>query len=207
MARAVRKRRMVDTWKTKKWYNIIAPKMFDEARIGETLANSPDSLIGRTVDVSMKDITGNFTKQHIRLKLGIVDVRGNNAYTIFKGQRLSREYLRSQIRRKSTKVEGIADAVTKDNHKVRVKIIALGFGRAQTSQETRIREILVNMIKDSARERTLDQFILDSVSGKIPSGIYKATNKIYSLKRVEIRKIKYLSEVAAESRKKKAQAA
>ncbi len=195
MARAVRKRRMVDTWKTKKWYNILAPKMFEEVKIGETLANSPENLIGRVIEVTMKDITGDFTKQHIKLKFQIVDVRGENAYTVFKGQRLSREYLRSQIRRKNTKVEGILDVVTKDNHKIRVKVIALGYGRAQTSQEKKIRALLVDMVKNFAQEKTLDEFVQDSVNGKIPSEIYRSANKIYPLKRVEIRKIKYLSEV------------
>lgn len=207
MARAVRKRRMVDTWKAKKWYNILAPKMFEESKVGEALASSPESLRGRSVEVSMRDITGDFTKQYIMLKLQVDDVRGTNAYTVFRGQRLTREYLRSQIRRKSTKVEGIADAVTKDGHKIRVKIIALGFGRAQTSKEKRIRELLVNMVKENAKERTLDQFVLDSVSGKIPSAIYRQAKKIYSLKRVEIRKIKYLSPAIPGQEKEEAVAA
>ncbi len=49
MARSVRKRRMVDTWKTKKWYNVLAPKMFEEVKIGETIVSSPEDLIGRTL--------------------------------------------------------------------------------------------------------------------------------------------------------------
>ncbi len=193
MARVSRKRRMVDTWKAKKWYNILAPKMFDEVRIGETLADSPEKLIGRTIEVTMKDLTGDFTKQHIKLKFQIVEVRGENAYTVFKGQRLSREYLRSQIRRKSTKIEGIQDVVTKDGHKIRVKVIAIGYGRAQTSQERKVRAKLVEMVKQFAEEKTLDEFVLDCVNGKIPAEMYKTANKIYPLKRVDIRKIKYLS--------------
>ncbi len=195
MARSVRKRRMVDTWKTKKWYNVLAPKMFEEVKIGETIVSSPEDLIGRTIEVSMKDIAGDFTRQHIKLKFQIVDVRGENAHTIFRGQRLSREYLRSQIRRKNTKVEGIVDVITKDSHKIRVKVIALGYGRAQTSQEKRIRALLMDMVKAFAQDKSLDGFVRDSVNGKIPSEIYRSANKVYPLKRVEIRKIKYISAV------------
>ncbi len=143
----------------------------------------------------MKDIAGDFTRQHIKLKFQIIDVRGENAYTIFRGQRLSREYLRSQIRRKNTKVEGIVDVITKDSHKIRIKVISLGYGRAQTSQEKRIRALLMDMAKAFAQDKSLDQFVRDSVNGKIPSEIYRSANKIYPLKRVEIRKIKYISTV------------
>ncbi|WP_456475715.1 30S ribosomal protein S3ae [Candidatus Pyrohabitans sp.] len=192
MARVAVKRRKIDTWKTKKWYNILAPKIFGGVKIGETLASNPEQLIGRVIEATMKDITGDFTKQHIKLRFKITEVRGNNAYTRFEGQRLSREYMRSQIRRKSTRVEGIVDAITKDGHKLRIRVIALAFGRAQTSQECAIRRILVDMVKTAAEEREFDSFVQEVVSGKIAASMYRAASKIYPLKRVEVRKIKVL---------------
>ncbi|RLG58159.1 MAG: 30S ribosomal protein S3ae, partial [Candidatus Hydrothermarchaeota archaeon] len=120
MARA-RAKRKVDTWKTKKWYDIYAPKMFGEIKIGETVASNPENLIGRVIEVTLKDITGEFTKQHIKLKFQIHEVKGDKAYTKLKGHELSREYMRSQIRRKTTRVEGIVDVVTKDGQKLRVR--------------------------------------------------------------------------------------
>ncbi|WP_457554413.1 30S ribosomal protein S3ae [Candidatus Pyrohabitans sp.] len=191
MARAI-KRRRIDTWKTKRWYDILAPKMFGEVKVGETIASSPEQLIGRVIETTMKEISGDFTKQHIKLRFQIVDVRGSNAYTRFKGQSLSREYMRSQIRRKSTRVEGIVDVTTKDGHRLRIRVIALAFGRAQTSQERAIRRILVDMIREAAESRDLDAFVQEVVAGKISAGMYREASRIYPLKRVEVRKIKVL---------------
>jgi small subunit ribosomal protein S3Ae len=140
----------------------------------------------------MKDLTGDFTKQHIKLRFQIKDVRGKKAYTIFKGQSLSRDYMRSQIRRKSTRVEGVTDVVTKDGCKLRVKTIALALGRAQTAQEKAIRRIMGDMVKKAAKKKELDQLIQEIVQGKISVQMYRAASKIYPLKRVEVRKVKVI---------------
>ncbi len=193
MARAARKRKKIDTWKTKRWYTVYTPKMFGEAKIGETLASDPESLIGRVVETTMKDLTGDISKQHVKLKFKITEVKGDKAFTEFKAQSLSRDYMRSQIRRKTTRVEGVTDVVTKDGSKLRVKTIALAIGRAQTAQEKAIRRIMSSKVFRAARRATLDRFIQEVVLGKTSSEMYKAASKIYPLKRVEVRKVRVLA--------------
>ena len=46
----------VDKWKTKKWFEIIAPPLFNEKKIGETLAADYRMLIGRKIEVSLSDL-------------------------------------------------------------------------------------------------------------------------------------------------------
>lgn len=188
----VRKRKKIDTWKTKKWYEVFTPKMFGEAKVGDTLASDPAALKGRVVEATVRDLTGDFSKQHIKLEFQIDDVKGDKAYAKFKSHSLSRDYMRSQIRRKTTRVEGVADVTTKDGHKLRVKTIALARGRAQTAQEKTIRKIMSNKVFKAAKKAPLDQFIQEVVLGKISSEMYRAANKIYPLKRVEVRKVKML---------------
>lgn len=192
MARAVRKRKHVDTWKTKKIYNILAPRMFNEVKIAETLASNPSNVIGRTIVTDMKEISKDFSKQHIKLCFEICDVKGDNAYTKFTGHSLSRDYMRSQIRRKTTRVEGIVNAVTKDGTSLRIKTIALAIGRAQTAQERLLRKLMTDIVKDAASSMPLNNFIHDVVSGRISIKMYRSAGKIYPLKRVEVRKIKVL---------------
>ncbi len=191
MARA-RAKRKVDTWKTKKWYDIYAPKMFGEIKIGETVASNPESLVGRVIEVTLKDITGEFTKQHIKLKFQIHEIKGEKAYTKLKGHQLSREYMRSQIRRKTTRVEGIVDVVTKDGQKLRVRVIAIGRGRAQTSQEDAIRKAMVEVIKNKVPKLTFEEFISQVLNGTIAKEMYEPAHKIYPLKNIDVRKIKVL---------------
>ncbi len=192
MARATKKRKGIDTWKMKKWYDILAPKTFGEVKIGETLAADPMELKGRIIETTMKDLTGDFSKQHIKLKFQIVDVKGNSALTKFTGQSLSRDYMRSQIRRKTTRVEGVTDVECADHKKLRVKTIALALGRAQTSQEKLIRKAMSERVKEIAKKLTLDQFLQEIVIGRVSMEIYKGAHKTYPLKRVEVRKTKFL---------------
>lgn len=192
MARAVRKRKKTDAWKTKTIYEVFAPGMFGEAKIGETLASDSSSLISRVLETTAKDLTNDFSKQHIKLRFQITDVRGDKAYTKFKGHSLSRDYMRSQIRRKTTRVERATDVETKDSQKLRVKTIALAVGRAQTAQEKLIRKIMMNRVTGAAKKLNLDQFVQEVVLGKISSDMYRAASKIYPLKRVEVREIKVL---------------
>ncbi|MDI6654878.1 MAG: 30S ribosomal protein S3ae [Candidatus Hydrothermarchaeota archaeon] len=192
MARVIRKRKKIDAWKTKTLYEVFAPRMFGEAKIGETLASDASGLIGRVLETTVRDLTNDFSKQHIKLRFQIADVKGDKAYTKFKGHSLSRDYMRSQIRRKTTRVERVTDVETKDNQKLRVKTIALAVGRAQTAQEKLIRKIMADRVAKAAKKLNLDQFVQEVVLGKISSDIYKAANKIYPLKRVEVRKVKVL---------------
>jgi small subunit ribosomal protein S3Ae len=186
------KRRKVDTWKTKDWYEVFAPKAFGEVKIADTPASNPEDLKGRTVETTMKDITGDFSKQYIKLKFQVEDVKGKKAYTVFKRQSLSREYMRSQIRRKSTRVEGVSDVVTKDGKKLRVKAIALALGRAQVAQEKAIRKKMHEIVEKAAKEKDLEQFVREVVQGSVSIEMYRAAGKIFPLKRVEIRKVRVL---------------
>ncbi len=193
MAKAKRQRRKIDTWKTKRWVDIMAPTMFGEQKIGETLSSAPDSIVGRTIEVPLSKLIGDFSKQHVTLKFQVTDVQDKKASTRFLGHSITREYMRSLIRRKTTRIEGVSDVVTKDGVKVRVKAIALALGRAQTLQEKLIRKIMQDVAARYAKNMDFDKFIHDVVVGRIPSAMYRESGKIYPLKRMEVRKTEVAS--------------
>jgi small subunit ribosomal protein S3Ae len=193
MAKAKRQKRKIDTWKTKKWVDIMAPSMFGEQQIGETFSSDPANIMGRTIDVQLSKIIGDYSKQHVNLRFQVIDVQDKKATTRFVGHSITREYMRSLIRRKTTRIEGVSDVVTKDGVKVRVKAIALALGRAQTLQEKTIRKIMHDVATRYAKDMDFDKFIHDVVVGRIPSAMYRESGKIYPLKRLEVRKTEVLS--------------
>jgi small subunit ribosomal protein S3Ae len=193
MAKAKRQRRKIDTWKTKKWIDIMAPSLFGEQRIGETFSSDPENIVGRKIEVPLSKLIGDYSKQHVTLKFQITDVQEKKAKTRFLGHFITREYMRSLIRRKTTRIEGVSDVVTKDGVKVRIKAIALALGRAQTLQEKLIRKIMHDVAARYAKDLNFDKFINDVVIGRIPSAMYRESGKIYPLKRMEVRKTEVLS--------------
>ncbi|MBS7624275.1 MAG: 30S ribosomal protein S3ae [Candidatus Bathyarchaeia archaeon] len=185
--------RVKDKWRSKKWYTVVAPPYFGSVEIGAIPADDPQKLLGRVVEATLYDITEDFAHQYLKTYFQIVDIDEKRALTIFKGHEYSRDYLRSLIRRKTTKVDGIFDVTTKDGYKIRVAACAFTTTRIKTSQEREIRAIMKKIIEEKAQTLTFDQFVQEAVLGKIASDIYNNAKKITPLRHVGIRKTKLLS--------------
>ncbi|MCD6510088.1 MAG: 30S ribosomal protein S3ae [Thermoprotei archaeon] len=196
-----------DKWSRKKWFVVHAPPAFNMVEVAEVPADSPEKLINRTVETTLYDLTGDISQLHIKLKFQIKYVEGNRAYTQFKGHELARDYIRSIVRRGSTKVDGHFTVITKDGARLRVTALALTVRRAKTSQEKAIRKIMQEVVEEHAKALDFDAYVQEAVLGKIASEIYNRAKKIYPLRRAEIMKIKVLEppkldfkEIAAKAR-------
>jgi small subunit ribosomal protein S3Ae len=189
---AKRKFAVRDKWKLKKWYKVVAPPIFGNMVIGTTPADDPLKLIGRVMEVTLYDITGDITQVHVRLYFQIIDVKGDTAITRFKGHELSRDYMKSLIRRKSSKIQGIYNVATKDNYHLRLTIVALTSYRCRTSQKRAIRKIMEEYINERVPQLTLDELIQEMLFGKISAVIAERARKIYPMRKVEVYKSKLL---------------
>jgi len=181
-----------DKWKMKKWYEVVAPESFGGASLGTIPSDHPDKLIGRVLETTMYDLTGDITQVHIKLYFQIIRVEGDKAYTRLKRLELARDYLKSLIRRKSSKIQGIFDVQTKDGYVIRVTIVALTSYRCKTSQKRAIRKVMKEYIQQKATEWTLDELVHEVLKGTVSSEIAERARKIYPIRRVEVYKIKVL---------------
>ena len=111
-------RRVRDKWRAKSWYTVISPPYFGNVELGLVPASEPEKLIGRVVESTLYDITNDFSHQYLKMYFQIIDVDGKTAKTIFKGHEYSRDYLRSLVRRRTTRVDGIFNVTTKDGYKL-----------------------------------------------------------------------------------------
>ncbi|ADV65620.1 30S ribosomal protein S3ae [Desulfurococcus mucosus] len=181
-----------DKWKIKKWFEVVAPASLGGVSLGTTPADMPEKLIGRVIETTLYDITGDITQVHVKLYLQVVSVEGNKAVTRFKGHELARDYMRSLIRRKSSKIQGIFDVTTKDGYILRLTIVALTSYRCKTSQKRAIRRVMRDYIYKKAGELTLDELIQEIMSYKVSNEISELARKIYPIRRVEVYKSKLL---------------
>ena len=183
-----------DKWRGKAWYMVVAPPFFGNVELGTVPAEEPKQLIGRVVEATLYDITSDFSHQNLKMFFQINETEGKNARTIFKGHEYSRDYLRSLVRRRTTKVDGIFNITTKDGYKMRVAVSALTLSRIRTSQEKIIRNIMDKTVKEKAAALTLDQFVQEMVLGKIASDVYNEAKKVAPLRHVGIRKSKLVAQ-------------
>ena len=157
-------------------------------------AEEPEKLIGRVVEATLYDITSDFSHQNLKMFFQINEIEGKTARTLFKGHEYSRDYLRSLVRRRTTKIDGLFNLTTKDGYKMRVSVSALTLSRIRTSQEKIIRNMMDKIVKEKAAALTLDQFVQEMVLGKIASDIYNEAKKVAPLRHVGVRKSKLVAQ-------------
>jgi small subunit ribosomal protein S3Ae len=189
-------KRVRDKWRSKTWYMVMAPPYFGNAELGAIPSDEPEKLIGRIIDSTLYEITNDFAHQYLKMFFQVNEIDGKTAKTIFKGHEYSRDYLRSLVRRRTTKVDALFNITTKDGYKLRIAVCAFTLARIKTSQEKIVRNIMDKIIKKKAGELTLDQFAQEIVLGKIASDIYNEAKKIAPLRHVGIRKSKLVLQLA-----------
>jgi small subunit ribosomal protein S3Ae len=114
---------------------VVAPSFFGNIELGSIPAQDEKLMVGRVVEATLYDITGDFSHHYLKMFFQINEVDGKSAKTLFKGHEYSRDYLRSLVRRRTTKVDGLFNLTTKDGYKLRISVSALTLSRIKTSQE------------------------------------------------------------------------
>jgi small subunit ribosomal protein S3Ae len=193
MAKA-RRRRVRDTWKDKQWYTITTPKEFGDAEIGTTPARDANMLLKRRVESTMRELTGDFSKQYVKLQFQISEVAGDTATTRFMGHQVTSDYVRSMIRRGTSRIDTIVKAETADGQKMKIHVLAITIKRAKSSQQRYIRETVEKIVVDAAAQKNFVELVEDIIGGKMASHVYHEAKKIYPLKRVETIKTQVIDE-------------
>ena len=181
-------RKIKDKWKAKVWYNLLAPEMFNKQALGETPTDEPGKLVGRITEVTVQDLTGDFSKMHIKLAFRVSQVQGQDALTQFVGHDMTSDYIRRLTRRKRTRTDLTVDVVTKDGWNVRVKPMAITDRRIQTAKQRVIRTIMTKMVVDVAAKQSIGEFVKGIISGDLAKTIALACKPIHPVSRVEVRK-------------------
>jgi small subunit ribosomal protein S3Ae len=196
MAKKKQVGRRVEGWKAKSWFKVHVPDNLGKAYIGDTIANDAESVVGRIMTATLGEITNDYAKQHVKMSFKIATVTGDAAYTEFVGHEVTRDYLRSLVKRRSSRIDCIVPVTTKDNKKVRLTICCYTFARANISQEHALRSAITQAIAVQAQAWDLNTLLSGIVSGEISRDLFKAVKTIYPTRRVEVIKSK-VEQVAA----------
>ena len=188
MSRAVR-----DKWRRKDWYDIYLPRYFGETKVGETPAEGPSKVVGRIYETTLSQITGDFSQEYLKLYFQVTEIDESTAQTVFKGHEYLRDYLRSLVRRRSTKVDGTFRVTTQDGYRLKIVVTAMTNSRIKTSQERAIRDIMSEIVEEKAKTLDFGQIVHEMVLGKLASDVYNEARKVTSLRHVGVRKSELLA--------------
>jgi len=185
----------------KRWYTIHAPEMFGREELGTTPADEPEQVLGRTIETTLGDLNQDASENDTKLTFKVNDVGSDSAYTEFVAHELTRDYLRSLVRRGASKVEAYVTVLSTDDYRVQIQPVAFTTKKADASQEKAIRRTMIDQVEAAAEERTFESLVESVVEGRLSSAIYSDAKTIYPLRRVEIQKMTLEArpeEVAAE---------
>ncbi len=179
------KKKPIASWKNKKAYTILAPDAFERKEIEDTLADDPKKLIGRTVEISLRDLSGDRSKQHLKLVFEIVETQGGKAFTRAKRFSTSPGYLKSKIRKGMSKLDIQRELALKDD-KAQLKMMVLTRGRVQEHQRRDLTRAVDATLNAAQKKLKAEELIQQSLFGKLGTEIYQKLKKIHPIHRVEV---------------------
>merc|ERR1712055_175297 len=188
------KKKIVDPFTKKDWYDVKAPSMFNVRQVGKTLVTrtqgtkiASDGLKGRVFECSLADLQTDEVAFR-KFKLIAEEVQGRNVLTNFHGMDLTTDKLRSMVKKWQTLIEGTCDVKTTDGFLLRM--FCIGFTKKRPNQlkktcyaqATKVRAIRRKMVEIMAREvsaNDLKEVVNKLIPDSIGRDIEKATQGIF----------------------------
>ena len=190
---ARRKGRVKDKWREKRWITVNAPDSFNNVPIAYVPITDDENASGRVLEVTLYDILKGDPSQHqYKMYFQLDKVEDDKASSIFKRFEYSKEFLRSLVRRGSSKINFIIDVKTKDGYIFRIKVIALTHRQLNTSRKHALRLIARDILNKTIPEMTIDQFVQSTCYGKINSDIMASAKKVIRIRHVGLEKVKLI---------------
>lgn len=200
------KKKTVDPFTKKDWYDIRVPSIFQERTVGKTLVTrttgtkiASEGLKGRVFEVCLADLNKDEDQAFRKIKLCCEDVQGSNVITNFHGMEFTRDKLCSLVRKWQTLIDAFIDVRTTDGYSLRLFCIAFTKKRpnqlkktcyAQSAQIRAIRKEMRSIVTEEVGKCDVKELFLKLVSGMIGKEIEQACQSIFPLQNVFIRKVK-----------------
>ncbi|KXN68175.1 40s ribosomal protein s3ae-a [Conidiobolus coronatus NRRL 28638] len=202
------KKKVVDPFSRKEWYDIKAPSMFPVRNVGKTLVNrsqgmknANDYLRGRVYEASLGDLNKDEENSFRKIRLRCDEIVGRNCLTTFYGMDFTTDKIRSLVKKWHTLIDAHIDIKTTDGYLLR--LFAIGFTKrnpnqvkkttyAQHSQVRAIRKKMFEIITEEATTVELKELVNKLILEVIGRKIETATKNIYPLQNVFIRKVKII---------------
>lgn len=202
------KKKVVDPFTKKDWYDIRVPSLFQVRSMGKTLVSrtagtkvASDGLMGRVFEFCLADLNADEDQGFRKIRLAVEDVQGNNVMTGFHGMDFTRDKTCSLMKKWQTLIEAFVDVKSTDGYSIR--LFCIGFTKkranqikktcyAKSAQIRAIRKKMTTIMADEVTKCDLKDVFAKLMSGMMGKEIEKAAQGIFPLQNVFVRKMKIL---------------
>lgn len=176
-------------WKRKDWYEILAPDLFNNQKIGETPAVEKENIIGRTISKSVNRLLGDESRRYMKLKFKLTDVEDGKATTKIDGFKVSKNHISKVVQQGTTRIDIVEGLETKDDVGIKVQLLILPSSKISKEKRKALvrkgKEELEKMVKG----HNLQALFLMIISQDVQKKIRSILGKIYPIRYVEIKKV------------------
>ncbi|MFC1728128.1 hypothetical protein ACFLZ7_01525 [Nanoarchaeota archaeon] len=173
--------------KKKRWFKILASPHFNSRQIGETLAEEPQSLMGRPVSVSMMHLTGEMKRQNITIAFEVTNVRDENAITEIRKYKLNPASIKRFVRKGKDRLDMSFVCETEDGKSVIIKPFLLTLKKTGGAHQTSLRKAAIAAIKERVSKTKYADLFREVITNRLQREVRSKLSKIYPLKTCEIR--------------------
>ncbi len=168
----------------KKWFIVNAPEAFNKKEIGTIPANDSNSLIGRTLEVSFGELTGNRKDVFNKVKLKINQVRGETAETIVKKFYVAESYIQTIHRKNKKRIVYVFEVKTKDEQKLRIKLYLLAKERIHRSVSASLIKRAESLVSKEVSKKVAADILSVEGPKKLSNMLRNELKEIYPVKPV-----------------------
>lgn len=170
----------------KRWFPVVAPRLFREQVIGEIHLYEPEAMLNRRLRVNMMNLTGNPRNQQINVMLKIKQVQDGKGHTEVLGYEMMPSAIKRIVRRGRTKVADSIVVSTSDNKKVKIKPLLITNTNANKSIANSLRILMRNTTITFVSKITFDRLIEEIMTFKLQKHVGNTASRIAPIKNSEI---------------------
>jgi ribosomal protein S3AE len=176
--------------KKKKWFQIQAPKTFNEQLIGEGYAFELKDLIGKNLTINLMTLTNNPKKQGNRVFFEIVGQTADKAITKVTGLEITPSTIKRLVRRNRDRIDNSYILKTKDDINIQIKPLIITRNITQGLMKRKLRKNLEISLKKKIKTLTFEEVINFTLQKKLQKELYFNLKKLVPIVILDIRYVK-----------------
>lgn len=185
--------------KKKRWFKLVASKVFKEMVIGETVAENETDMIGRTVALSLMNLTRDMRKQNITVTFEVAEAKDKKGHCTVKSYKMIPSGIKRKVRRgKSLVIDSIV-LKTKDDKFARIKPMIITNNVCHSPIKKDIRKSVRAYLKEYFNNTEFEDIVGDIVANRFGKKVKETIARIYPIRAVEVKEISLELKAKAES--------
>lgn len=173
----------------KSWHQMVAPKMFNEMALGETMAYTPEEMLGKRIVHNLMNLTKDVKRQNIVITFEVTGIQGGKGVTSVIAYTMVPSSVKRLVRRRSDRVDISFACETADGRIVRIKPLLVTRGNTTSVILRKLHHHAADYALKAVKRLTYEGLLNELVSYKFQAEMRQKLAKIFPLKSCEIRSL------------------